>query len=148
VLVYALHSLSAMAPHLRKRTLLAVVSKLLPLLQHPAVAVRAAVVGVVAAAARALPPVDVYTRLSPMVSGVLGMVPLTLTGGWWVCAEQGLHTKAETVRSPIRKCSRVQNTQPSGSTHLCSRTGSQCMTAMQAGHTPCGAGSTMPTVCL
>lgn len=95
MLVYALHSLSAMAPHLRKRTLLAVVSKLLPLLQHPAVAVRAAVVGVVAAAARALPPVDVYTRLSPMVSGVLGMVPLTLTGGWWVCGERGLHTRVE-----------------------------------------------------
>jgi hypothetical protein len=92
--VYALQSLSAMAPHLRKRTLLAVVSKLLPLLQHPAVAVRAAVVGAVAAAARVLPAVDVYTRLSPMVSGVLGVVPLTLTGWWLVARGQGLHKTA------------------------------------------------------
>lgn len=75
----AVRCLAAVCSHLRKRSLLAAASKVAPLLRHHSAAVRHSAVAFIAAAARALPPADVYTQLSVMVSGFLQQQPLMLT---------------------------------------------------------------------
>ena len=55
--------------------------QIVPLLQHHATGARAAAVVFVAAAARALPPADVYTQLRALVAPRLTEPPITLDGG-------------------------------------------------------------------
>jgi hypothetical protein len=73
--------LAATCGHLRKRSLLAAAGKVAPLLRHHSAAVRHSAVAFIAAAARALPPADVYTQLAVMVAPLLQQQPLLLTGG-------------------------------------------------------------------
>jgi hypothetical protein len=72
--------LAATCGHLRKRSLLAAAGKVAPLLRHHSAAVRHSAVAFIAAAARALPPADVYTQLAVMVAPLLQQQPLILTG--------------------------------------------------------------------
>lgn len=80
VVADAVRCLAAVCGHLRKRSLLAAVREVSPLLRHRSAAVRHSAVAFIAAAARDLPPVDAYTQLRVMISGHLQQQPLMLTG--------------------------------------------------------------------
>ncbi len=82
VVTDAVQCLTAVTPYLRRRSLLAAASKVVPLIEHRSAAVRAVVLAFVAAAARCLPPVDVLAHLQPQVEAHLTQPPLTLLGGY------------------------------------------------------------------
>ncbi|KAG2443160.1 hypothetical protein HYH02_009570 [Chlamydomonas schloesseri] len=75
----AVRCLVAVAPQLRKRSLLAAADKVAPLLRHGSPAVRGAAVAMVAAAARHLPLVDVYAQLAVAVAPHLARLPPLLS---------------------------------------------------------------------
>ncbi|KAG1658241.1 hypothetical protein FOA52_008501 [Chlamydomonas sp. UWO 241] len=76
VVADAVRSIASVVPYLRKRSLLGAVRKVAPLLESNDAAVRAAVVRLLSAAARAMSSADVHTQLLGLLRGQLVREPL------------------------------------------------------------------------